>query len=146
MALQPGASFMTRADPPQTGARCRAGRGRPAARWVTGWVVQDGRIANYQIVAPTHVETSAPAMGPGSPRPVEQALAGAPVQPGETTPISVPAHRAQLRPVHGVHGSLMTSPGYIVKCPAYPVWGIGGVITIAPGYAHGGKLRIERGA
>ena len=87
MALQPGASFMTRADPPQTG---RGAGLVEAARGALGhWlVVQDGRIANYQIVAPTTWNFS-PRDATGQPGPVEQALAGAPVQPGETTPISV---------------------------------------------------------
>lgn len=61
-----------------------------AARGSLGhWVqVRQGRIANYQIVAPTGWNFS-PRDAAGTPGALEQALVGAPVQPGETTPVSV---------------------------------------------------------
>ncbi len=61
-----------------------------AARGSLGhWVVASrGRIANYQIVAPTTWNFS-PRDGAGTPGALEQALVGAPVQSGETTPVAV---------------------------------------------------------
>ncbi len=61
-----------------------------AARGSLGhWVqVRRGRIANYQIVAPTSWNFS-PRDAAGTPGALEQALVGAPVQPGETTPVAV---------------------------------------------------------
>jgi uptake hydrogenase large subunit len=61
-----------------------------AARGSLGhWVVaQQGRIANYQIVAPTTWNFS-PRDAAGTPGALEQALAGAPVREGETTPVAV---------------------------------------------------------
>ena len=61
-----------------------------AARGALGhWVsVRRGRIGNYQIVAPTTWNFS-PRDAAGTPGALEQALVGAPVQPGETTPVSV---------------------------------------------------------
>jgi hydrogenase large subunit len=61
-----------------------------AARGALGhWlVVRDGRIANYQIVAPTSWNFS-PRDAQGTPGALEQALVGAPVVPGETTPVAV---------------------------------------------------------
>ena len=61
-----------------------------AARGSLGhWlVVQDGRLANYQIVAPTSWNFS-PRDAQGTPGALEQALVNAPVQAGETTPVSV---------------------------------------------------------
>ncbi|HBH38489.1 MAG TPA: HupV protein [Curvibacter sp.] len=61
-----------------------------AARGSLGhWLrIEDGRIANYQIVAPTSWNFS-PRDARGQPGALEQALAGAPVRPGETTPVSV---------------------------------------------------------
>ncbi|RFO94900.1 HupV protein [Rhodoferax lacus] len=61
-----------------------------AARGSLGhWVVASkGRIANYQIVAPTTWNFS-PRDAAGTPGALEQALVGAPVQPGETTPVAV---------------------------------------------------------
>jgi len=53
--------------------------------WVT---VEKGRIAHYQIVAPTTWNFS-PRDATGTPGPLEAALEGAPVLPGETTPVSV---------------------------------------------------------
>ncbi|MDI1339934.1 nickel-dependent hydrogenase large subunit [Polaromonas sp.] len=61
-----------------------------AARGSLGhWVVASrGRIANYQIVAPTTWNFS-PRDAAGTPGALEQALVGAPVQDGETTPVAV---------------------------------------------------------
>lgn len=61
-----------------------------AARGSLGhWVVASrGRIANYQIVAPTTWNFS-PRDAAGTPGALEQALVGAPVQPGEITPVAV---------------------------------------------------------
>lgn len=61
-----------------------------AARGSLGhWVqVQRGRISNYQIVAPTSWNFS-PRDAAGTPGALEHALVGAPVQPGETTPVAV---------------------------------------------------------
>ncbi len=61
-----------------------------AARGSLGhWVVASrGRIANYQIVAPTTWNFS-PRDAEGTPGALEQALVNAPVQPGETTPVAV---------------------------------------------------------
>lgn len=61
-----------------------------AARGTLGhWLrVEKGRIAGYQIVAPTTWNFS-PRDGAAVPGPLEKALEGAPVRPGETTPLSV---------------------------------------------------------
>lgn len=61
-----------------------------AARGSLGhWVqVRRGRIANYQIVAPTSWNFS-PRDAAGTPGALEQALVGAPVRAGETTPVAV---------------------------------------------------------
>ncbi|MCK6433520.1 MAG: nickel-dependent hydrogenase large subunit, partial [Aquabacterium sp.] len=53
--------------------------------WV-GW--RDGRIAHYQIVAPTTWNFS-PRDAAGTPGALEQALAGVPVRAGEATPLMV---------------------------------------------------------
>ncbi|MEX5726950.1 Ni,Fe-hydrogenase I large subunit [Rhodovulum iodosum] len=71
----------------------RAGQGAglvEAARGALGhWVrVEKGRIAGYQIVAPTTWNFS-PRDAAGQPGPLEAALVGAPVAPGETTPVTV---------------------------------------------------------
>jgi hydrogenase large subunit len=61
-----------------------------AARGSLGhWVsIRDGRITNYQIVAPTSWNFS-PRDASGTPGALEAALAGAPVMPGEETPVAV---------------------------------------------------------
>ena len=67
------------------------GRGlNEAARGALGhWVsVRSGRIANYQIVAPTSWNFS-PRDAAGTPGALEQALVDAPVQDGEDTPVAV---------------------------------------------------------
>jgi len=61
-----------------------------AARGALGhWLrMEGGRIAQYQIVAPTSWNFS-PRDAAGTPGPLEQALVDAPVQPGEATPVAV---------------------------------------------------------
>jgi uptake hydrogenase large subunit len=61
-----------------------------AARGALGhWLqVRNGRIARYQIVAPTSWNFS-PRDAAGTPGALEGALAGAPVRPGEHTPVAV---------------------------------------------------------
>ncbi len=61
-----------------------------AARGALGhWLeIRKGRIFNYQIVAPTTWNFS-PRDGAGQPGACEQALVGAPVRQGETTPVAV---------------------------------------------------------
>jgi len=61
-----------------------------AARGALGhWLrVERGRIASYQIVAPTSWNFS-PRDAAGRPGALEAALVGAPVQPGEATPVAV---------------------------------------------------------
>ncbi len=86
-AIQPGEAFCVPAPLPD------AGRGMgltEAARGSLGhWVVlQQGRIANYQIVAPTSWNF-APRDAAGVPGALEQALVGAPVRAGEDTPVAV---------------------------------------------------------
>jgi Ni,Fe-hydrogenase I large subunit len=50
--------------------------------------VREGRIAHYQIVAPTTWNFS-PRDAEGTPGPLEAALAGTPVATGEGTPVAV---------------------------------------------------------
>ncbi len=61
-----------------------------AARGALGhWLrVEGGRIANYQIIAPTTWNFS-PRDGSGTPGPLEQALVGLPATPGEDAPVMV---------------------------------------------------------
>ena len=61
-----------------------------AARGALGhWLkVENGRIANYQIIAPTTWNFS-PRDAEGKPGALELALEGAPVRPGETEPVAV---------------------------------------------------------
>jgi len=61
-----------------------------AARGALGhWLkVEHGRIANYQIIAPTTWNFS-PRDAQGNPGALELALEGAPVRPGETEPVAV---------------------------------------------------------
>jgi hydrogenase large subunit len=71
----------------------REGRGVglvEAARGALGhWLeLRQGRIANYQIVAPTSWNFS-PRDAQGQPGALEAALVGAPVRPGETSPLAV---------------------------------------------------------
>lgn len=61
-----------------------------AARGSLGhWLkIEQGRIHNYQIIAPTTWNFS-PRDADGTPGPLEQALVGAPIRDGEDTPVSV---------------------------------------------------------
>ncbi len=63
---------------------CEAARGS-LGHWVS---IRQGRIANYQIVAPTSWNFS-PRDQAGTPGALEAALEGAPVLPGETSPVAV---------------------------------------------------------
>lgn len=63
---------------------CEAARGS-LGHWLS---IRGGLIANYQIVAPTSWNFS-PRDSQGVPGPLEAALIGAPVIPGETSPVSV---------------------------------------------------------
>ncbi|ARE40676.1 Uptake hydrogenase large subunit [Rhodovulum sp. P5] len=85
--IEPGAAFMDPAPDVQSGT----GAGLvEAARGALGhWVrVQDGRIACYQIIAPTTWNFS-PRDARDVPGPLETALVGTPVAEGETTPVAV---------------------------------------------------------
>ncbi|GAA0309886.1 nickel-dependent hydrogenase large subunit [Rhodovulum strictum] len=85
--IDPAARFMV----PAPDLREGTGAGLvEAARGALGhWLrVEKGRIAGYQIVAPTTWNFS-PRDGTGQPGPLEAALVGAPVGPGETTPVAV---------------------------------------------------------
>lgn len=86
-ALQPGEPCFTACELPDEGT----GMGlSEAARGALGhWLaVKNGRIANYQIVAPTSWNFS-PRDAGGTPGALEKALEGAPVLPGEKSPVSV---------------------------------------------------------
>jgi hydrogenase large subunit len=83
----------TRALFMQAGPSLREGTGEglvEAARGALGhWIrVEGGRIAGYQIIAPTTWNFS-PRDRAGIPGPLEAALEGAPVDEGETTPLTV---------------------------------------------------------
>lgn len=85
--LTPEAHFMAPGQPAQDGA----GEGLvEAARGSLGhWLrIENGRIAGYQIIAPTTWNFS-PRDAGGVPGPVEAALVGAEVRAGETTPVAV---------------------------------------------------------
>jgi hydrogenase large subunit len=86
-SLAPGEPFCRHGDMPQ---EARGVGMVEAARGSLGhWLgVSAGRIANYQIVAPTTWNFS-PRDASGTPGAVEQALVGAPVRAGETTPVAV---------------------------------------------------------
>lgn len=76
--LQPGASFMTQGQVPRQGS----GAGLvEAARGALGhWLrIENGRIAGYQIIAPTTWNFS-PRDADGTPGPLEAALEGVPVE------------------------------------------------------------------
>lgn len=86
-ALDPSATFMGAFDVPRSGrgvGLVEAARGS-LGHWV---VIEDGRIANYQIIAPTTWNFS-PRDDRGQPGPLEAALVGAPVVEGESAPLSV---------------------------------------------------------
>jgi Ni,Fe-hydrogenase I large subunit len=85
--LQPGQPFCLPA-PPIASARgvglVEAARGG-LGHWLT---VEDGRIASYQIIAPTTWNFS-PRDAAGQPGPLEQALVGVPVGNDEAAPVAV---------------------------------------------------------
>jgi uptake hydrogenase large subunit len=86
-ALHPGEPWCVTAPLPDEGAGVgltEAARGS-LGHWM---VVRQGRIASYQIVAPTSWNFS-PRDTAGTPGALERALENAPVQPGETTPVAV---------------------------------------------------------
>jgi uptake hydrogenase large subunit len=86
-AIRPGDPFCHHSAMPEEGA----GEGLiEAARGALGhWLeIKRRRILNYQIVAPTTWNFS-PRDGRGQPGACEQAVVGAPVRDGETTPIAV---------------------------------------------------------
>ena len=86
-ALRPTETFCVPAPLPDEGVGVGLSE---AARGCLGhWlVVRGGQIANYQIVAPTSWNFS-PRDALGVPGALEQALVGAPIRPGETTPVAV---------------------------------------------------------
>ncbi|WBL32017.1 nickel-dependent hydrogenase large subunit [Sinirhodobacter sp. HNIBRBA609] len=85
--IDPAARFMIHAQIPE---HARGVGLVEAARGALGhWLrIERGRIAGYQIIAPTTWNFS-PRDGQGVPGPLEAALVGAPVGEGETTPVSV---------------------------------------------------------
>lgn len=86
-AITPEARFMTPTTLPGDGSgvgMVEAARGA-LGHWLT---IEGGRIASYQIIAPTTWNFS-PRDAGGQPGPVEAALVGARVGAGEDTPLSV---------------------------------------------------------
>lgn len=86
-AIDPAERFMAEWSPPRDGV----GEGLvEAARGALGhWCkIENGRIASWQIIAPTTWNFS-PRDAGGVPGPLEAALVGAAVGPGEDTPIAV---------------------------------------------------------
>ena len=87
MALRPGEPWHAPVPVPASGHGVGLGE---AARGALGhWLsVEDGRLTHYQIVAPTSWNFS-PRDAQGVPGPLEQALVGVPVTPGEADPVAV---------------------------------------------------------
>ena len=86
-ALDPGALFMLQGRMPE--AAEGAGLLEAARGSLGHWLrVEGGKIASYQIIAPTTWNFS-PRDAQGVPGPLEAALVGAPVEPGEDSPVSV---------------------------------------------------------
>jgi len=86
-AIRPGEPFCAPPTAPADGTS--AGLVEAARGTLGHWLsLQNGRIANYQIVAPTSWNFS-PRDAQGNPGALETALAGTPVLPGETTPVAV---------------------------------------------------------
>ena len=87
MDLQPREPFCATDTPPDSG---RGVGLTEAARGALGhWLrIERGRIAGYQIVAPTSWNFS-PRDAAGQPGPLEAALVGTPVRDGERTPVAV---------------------------------------------------------
>lgn len=85
--LRPKEPFCLNGKIPEEGIGCgliEAARGS-LGHWIK---VKNGRIINYQIVAPTTWNFS-PRDASGQRGPLENALVGAPIRPGETDPVSV---------------------------------------------------------
>lgn len=87
LALRPGEPYYSACDLPDSGSAVGL---TEAARGALGhWLqVEKGRIASYQIIAPTTWNFS-PRDAQGRPGALERALEGAPVRPGEQTPVAV---------------------------------------------------------
>jgi len=87
LQLRPGEPFYSACELPDEG---NAAGLTEAARGALGhWLrVEQGKIASYQIIAPTTWNFS-PRDAQGVPGALERALEGAPVRPGETTPVAV---------------------------------------------------------
>jgi uptake hydrogenase large subunit len=87
MALRPGEPYYRAAELPDNGSAVGL---TEAARGALGhWLrVEHGRIASYQIIAPTTWNFS-PRDAQGRPGALEKALEGAPVLPDEKTPVAV---------------------------------------------------------
>ncbi len=86
-SLEPNEAFCLHSPMPDTAigiGLTEAARGS-LGHWLK---VEGGKIANYQIIAPTTWNFS-PRDEDGQPGALEQALVGAPVQPGETEPVAV---------------------------------------------------------
>ena len=86
-AIRPADSFIQHADIPdqaQGAGLMEAARGA-LGHWIS---LQNGKIANYQIIAPTTWNFS-PRDGDGQAGPLEMALEGAEVRTGETDPVAV---------------------------------------------------------
>ena len=85
--LRPGERFIDHSKMPDDGEG--AGLTEAARGSLGHWLkIENGRIANYQIIAPTTWNFS-PRDANGIPGPLEQALEGAPVRQGETEPVAV---------------------------------------------------------
>ncbi|MEW5998594.1 MAG: nickel-dependent hydrogenase large subunit [Pseudomonadota bacterium] len=85
--LDPDAPFIDHA--PLDGSGTGAGLTEAARGSLGHWLrAEDGRIVNYQIIAPTTWNFS-PRDAAGTPGPLEQALVGAPVRAGESSPVAV---------------------------------------------------------
>ncbi len=85
--IAPRAPFIAHGETPQRGrgaGLCEAARGA-LGHWLR---VEEGRIANFQIIAPTTWNFS-PRDSAGTPGPLEQALEGLPVGRDERTPVMV---------------------------------------------------------
>ncbi|MGE5478172.1 MAG: nickel-dependent hydrogenase large subunit [Bacteroidales bacterium] len=86
-ALKPGQPFC--AESPQAWNGSGIGLTEAARGALGHWLdIEHGVIHAYQIIAPTTWNFS-PRDAAGTPGPLEQALAGTPAPPGETTPVAV---------------------------------------------------------
>ena len=86
-SIHPGEPFCDHGDIPDTArgvGLVEAARGS-LGHWLK---IKDGKIHNYQIIAPTTWNFS-PRDAKETPGPLEQALKGAPIRPGEDDPIAV---------------------------------------------------------